>query len=177
MRLTVYRVQSYQTWLHNLHSWVMFPCLSAARLVPKVPRALWSASTLASKQSACALAGHTGRITSLAARRWFFLFGVGLFFVLSLPGYLNEFLAIGVLSAACGRSFLFLARVTRALITRGTARATMFAAALTSRSIAPCSGQTESLCVGYVTLEPHLWHCCDVCAGFTATTQPPFCDT
>lgn len=177
MRLTAYRVQSYQTWLHNLHSWVMFPCFSAARLVPKVPRALWSASTLASKHGACALAGHTGRITSLAARRWFFLFGVGLFFVLSLLGYFNEFLATGVLRGTCGRSFRFFARVTRALPTRGTALAAMLAAAFTSRSITPCSAQTDSSCVGCETLAPHLWHSCEVLAGFTDTTQPPFCDT
>ena len=126
----------------------MFPCLSAAVLVPKAPRAPWSASTLASKRCACALAGHTGRITPFTVRRWFFLFGVGLFLVLSLPGYFNEFLAAGVLSAGCGLSFLFFARVTRALATRGTARAAMLDAALMSRSIVPCSGQTESLCVG-----------------------------
>ena len=137
----------------------------------------WSASTLTSKRAACALAGHTGRITSLTVRRWFFLFSVGLFFVLSLPGYFNETLAGGVLSAPCGCSFRFFALVTRALTTRGTARAAMLAAAFTSLSIAPCSWHTDSLCVGCVTLEPHLWHSCDVFAALTATTQPPFCDT
>ena len=152
----------------------MQPCLSAALLVPRALQALWSASTLASKHGACALAGRTGRITSLTVRRWFFLFGVGLFFVLSLPGYFSEFLATGVLSGACGLSFRFFARVARALATRGTARAAMLAAALTSRSIIPCSGQMDSLRVGCVTLAPHAQHCCEVCAEFTATTQPPF---
>ena len=106
-------------------------------LVPRVPRASWSASTLACKRGACALAGLEGRITSLETRWWFFLFGVGAFFVLSLPGYFNEALAGGVLSAACGWSLRFFARVARALATRGTARAAMFAAAFTSLSITP----------------------------------------
>ena len=152
----------------------MQPCLRAAVLVPKTLRASWSASTLASKRCACALAGHEGRITSLETRRWFFLFGVGVLFVRSLPGYFNEFLATGVLSGACGLSFRFFARVALALATRGTARDAMFAAALTSRSIVPCSAQADTSYVGCVTLEPHLWHSCDVRAGLTATTQPPF---
>ena len=143
-------------------------------MVPRVLHAPWSASTLASKLYACALAGHEGRITPSEARRWFFLFGVGLLFVLSLPGYFNEFLAGGVLSGGCDLSFLFFARVARALTTRGTARAAIFAAAFTSRSIAPCSGQTDTSCVGCVTRWPHAWHSCDVLAGFTAATQPPF---
>ena len=156
----------------------MSPCLSAAVLVPRVPsRVSWSASTPATKLYACALAGHTGRITPLETRRCFFLFGVGPFFVLSLPGYLSEALAGGVLSGTCGRSFRFFARVARALATRGTARAAMLVAAFTSRPITPCSGQADTSCVGWVTLEPHLWHNCDVFEEFTATTQPPFCDT
>ena len=90
-------------------------------------------------------------------RRWFFLFAVGLFFVLSLPGYLNEFLATGVLSGACGPIFRFFTRVARALTTRGTARAAIFAAAFTSRSIAPCSAQTDSSCVGCETKALYVW--------------------
>ena len=134
----------------------MFPCLSAAILVPRAPHAPWSASTLATKRCACALAGHKGRITSLTVRWRFFLFGVGLLLVLSLPGYLNEFLATGVLSGACGRSFRFFARVTLALATRGTALAAMFAAAFISRPIVPCSAQTDTACVGCTTFSPHL---------------------
>ena len=153
-------------------------CLSAAVLVPKATRAPWSASTLATKRCACALAGHTGRITSLETRRrFFFLLGVGSLFVLSLPGYLNEFLATGVLNVRCGCSCRFFARVFLAFSTFGTARAAIFTAALTSLSITPCSAQTDTSCVGWETRAPHLWHSCDVFAGFTATTQPPFCDT
>ena len=91
-------------------------------LTPKAPRAPWSASTLAAKRCACALAGRKGRITSPETRRWFFLYGVDLRFVLSPPGYLNEFLATGVLSGTCGRSFRFFARVFLAFSTFGTAR-------------------------------------------------------
>ena len=130
----------------------MFPCLSAASLVPRATRAPWSASTLATKPYACALAGHTGRITSLEARRWFFLFGVGFFFVRSRPGYFNESLAGDVLSGGCDLSFLFFARVILALATRGTARAAIFTAALTSLSITPCSAQTDTSCVGCARL-------------------------
>jgi hypothetical protein len=151
----------------------MLPCLIAAWQVPVAPCASQSASTLVT----VTLAGLKGRITSLTTRGRFFLFGVGLFFVLSLPGYLNEFLATGVLRAACGRSFRFFARVFLAFSTLGAARAAIFAAALTSLSITPCSAQTDSSCVGWETRAPHLWHSCDVFAGFTATTQPPFCDT
>ena len=132
---------------------------------------------MAPKRAACALAGHEGRITPLETRRWLFLFGVGAFFVLSRPGYFNEFLATGVPSGACGLSFRFFARVTLALATRGTAREAMLAAALTSRSITPCSAQTDTSYVGCETLAPHEWHFCEVFAGFTDTTQPPFCDT
>lgn len=147
---------AYQIGLHNLRLWVVSPCLRAALLVPRVSCVSWSASTLASKRVACALAGLEGRITSLEMRWWFFLFGVGLFFVLSRPGYFSEALAGGVLSGAWGWSLRFFARVARALATRGTARAAMFAAAFTSLSIAPCSGQTDSLWVGWVTRWPHM---------------------
>lgn len=122
---------AYQIGLHNLRLWVVLPCLSAALLVPRVSCVPWSASTLASKRVACALAGLEGRITSLENGWWFFLFGVGLRLVLSLPGYFSEALAGGVLSVVCGRSFRFFARVARALATRGTARAAMLAAAFT----------------------------------------------
>lgn len=97
-------------------------------------------------------------------------------FVLSLPGYFSESLAGGVLSGRCGRSFLFLARVALALVRRGMALAAMFAAGFTSRSVAPCSGQTDVLWVGCDTLAPHLWHRCEVFAGFATTALPPFCD-
>ena len=122
------------------------PCLSAAILVPRASHAPWSASTLTSKRYACALAGHTGRFTPLETRQRLFLFSVGSFLVLSLPGYFNESLATGVLIGCCGMSFLFFARVTLALATRETARAAMFAAAFTSRSIVPYTGQTRVSC-------------------------------
>ena len=112
-------------------------CLSAAVLVPKATRAPWSASTLASKPYACALAGHKGRFTPLEARRCFFLFRVGAFFVLSRPGYFNEFLATGVLSAACGCSRLFFDRVTLAFSTFGTARAAIFTRTLRLSAYSP----------------------------------------
>jgi hypothetical protein len=81
------------------------------------------------------------------------------------------------LSGCCSLSFRFFARVTRALVTRCTALAAMLAAAFTSLSITPCSGQADSLCVGCVTRWPHSLHCCDVLNELTSTTHPPFCDT
>lgn len=143
----------YQSRLHNLHLSVTLPCLIAAWQVPVAPCAPQSASTLAEIMT---LAGLEGRITSPTVRGWFFLFGVGALFVLSRPGCFNERLTTGVLSAACGRSLRFFARVTLALATRGTARAAILAAAFTSLSIAPCSGHEETSCVGWETRAPHL---------------------
>lgn len=58
----------YQIRQHNLLLWAMLSCLSAAVSVSKTLCAPWSASTLASKRCACALAGHEGRFTSLVIR-------------------------------------------------------------------------------------------------------------
>ena len=154
---------------------MLVPCLSAAVLVSETPCVSQSASTLVTRLKACTLAGQEGRITSLTTR--FFLFGVGLFFVLSLPGYFKDPLATGVLRGACDWSLRFLVRVFRAFSTLGTALAAIFAAALTSLSITPCSGQTEISCTGWLTLESQIWHTCEVFLEFAATTQPPFCDT
>ena len=119
-----------------------------------------------------------GRITSLGVGWWFFfLFGVGLFLVLSLPGCRREVLVGGVLMGGWGWSLRFLVRVFLALATLGAALAAMLAAALVSLPISPWAGQTEALWVGWVTLEPQIWHNCEVLAGFTDTTHPPFCDT
>ena len=84
---------------------------------------LQSASTLASRHVACALAGLERVFTP-----FFFLLGVGTFFVLSRPGYFKEALAIGVFRGACGWSLLFFERFLRAFSTFGTARAAMFTA-------------------------------------------------
>lgn len=95
-------------------------------------------------------------------------------FVLSLPGYFSEFLAMGVLGGCCGCSFRFFSRVFLALVTRGAARDVMFVVVLMSRFIVPCSVQAGALYVGCVALESYLWHGCDVFAGLTATTCLPF---
>lgn len=134
-----------------------------------MPDTSWSANTVI----VLTLAGREGRITPLILLR-FFLFGVAVFLVLSLPGYLKEVRAGGVFKATCGWSLRFLARVFLAFSTFGTARAAIFVAALTSLSSTPCSRQIEISCTGCVTLEPQRWHSCDVFAAFTDTTQQPF---
>ena len=124
------------------------------------------------------LAGLIGRITSLEASRWFFfLFGVGAFLVLSLPGCRREVLVGGVLMGGWGWSLRFLMRVFLALAILGVARLAMLAAALMSLPISPCVGQTEALWVGWVTLEPQIWQSCEVLVALTDSTHPPFCDT
>ena len=150
----------------------------AAFLVSVAPYVPQSASTLVTKRVACTLAGLIGRITSLDASRWFFfLFGVGAFLVLSLPGCRKEVLVGGVLMGGWGWSLRFLVRVFLALAILGVARLAILAAALVSLPISPWAGQTEALWVGWVTLEPQIWHACEVLAGFTDITHPPFCDT
>ena len=136
-----------------------------------------SASTVVTKRVVCTLAGLIGRITSLGVGLWFFLFGVGAFLVLSLPGYRKEVLVGGVLMGGWGWSLRFLVRVFLALATLGVARAAMLAAALMSLPISPCVGQTEALWVGWVTLESQIWQSCEVLAALTDSTHPPFCDT
>ena len=97
----------------------MLLCLNAATLAPRVTRAPWPASTLAT----LTLAGHKGRITSLETRRRFPLFGAGALSALPPPGHFNEALTGGALSAACDRSPRLFARAAQTLTTRGTARA------------------------------------------------------